>query len=69
MRILYIDGKTMSIKNMQNAQLKKKKYNELDKMLPNVAKILNIQGDFLGQKKEMQRKQMKCCISLNKTCV
>ena len=51
MRILYIDGKTMSIKNMQNAQLKKKKCNELDKMLPNVAKVLNIHGDFLGQKK------------------
>ena len=38
-------------------------------MLLNVAKVLNIHGDFLGQKKEMQRKQMKCCISLNITCV
>lgn len=30
---------------------KREKCNELDKMLLNVAKVLNIHGDFLGQKK------------------
>ena len=35
---------------------KYKKCNELDKMLPNVAKVPCIYGDFLDRKKEMQQR-------------
>lgn len=65
MRLLYIDGKTMSTKTRKMHNKKYIKVVKLDKMLSSVAKVLCIHGDFLEIKKKCNKKQIKCCISLN----
>lgn len=55
MRLLYIDGKTMSIKIRKMHNKKYKKDIKLDKMLLNVAKVLCIYGDFLEIKKKCNK--------------